>query len=705
MKHVSVRAQHIPTLARTAPRRVLSGLQYYKYTLFTKLSIKQERNDLDKLSKVMFLLLCHITCVIKQVVFYFRADEIDELIASLDEPLMNAERSASGTAGALLRSTARNAVRLLKVYTGCAVATCVLWIVFPIVYRIQNGHFEFNFWIGMRYDDIFKFSAVLLYSFYATNLVAIGNTTMDAFIVTIFDLCRVQLRILRINFNTLVERAAASNDDCYDAALKKLLVDCLVHYGKIIQTCSTLQKIFSVPLLVQFGVTGWILCMAAYNIVRLNVLSVEFASIILFITCILIEIFLYCYHGNEVTVEVCTRDIHIDITYMQHSQMSDRVCESVYSMQWLRAPVSFQRTLIVVMERAKRPLRPVAGLIIPLTLDTFVTVQRDIDKLARVMFLLLCHITSIVKQIVFYGKEAKIDEMVGRFDEPLFNHSSESYKVLMRATAASASRFVVVYSGCAVVTCTLWITFPVMYHLRAQVVEFPFWTNVDYNQSHTMFYAVLAYSYYVTTLVGIANTTMDAFIATVLSQCKTQLQILRINFESLPQRAADLVKCQKGKTYEEMLMKQFVNCLDHYKMITGTVEMLQDIFGTAILIQFGIGGWILCMAAYKIVSLSVLSIEFASMTLFISCILTELFLYCYYGNEVSDESDHVCESIYSMQWLGTPVSFQRSLLVVMERAKRPLRPAAGLVVPLSLDTFVKIIKSSYTFYAVLRQTK
>nr|ARO70248.1 Odorant Receptor 36 [Dendrolimus punctatus] len=41
----------------------------------------------------------------------------------------------------------------------------------------------------------------------------------------------------------------------------------------------------------------------------------------------------------------------------------------------------------------------------------------------------------------------------------------------------------------------------------------------------------------------------------------------------------------------------------------------------------------------------------------------------------------------------------------MARAARPLRPAAGLVVPLSLDTFIKIIKSSYTFYAVLRQTK
>lgn len=31
---------------------------------------------------------------------------------------------------------------------------------------------------------------------------------------------------------------------------------------------------------------------------------------------------------------------------------------------------------------------------------------------------------------------------------------------------------------------------------------------------------------------------------------------------------------------------------------------MQDIFGTAILVQFGIGGWILCMAAYKMIGVS-----------------------------------------------------------------------------------------------------
>lgn len=38
----------------------------------------------------------------------------------------------------------------------------------------------------------------------------------------------------------------------------------------------------------------------------------------------------------------------------------------------------------------------------------------------------------------------------------------------------------------------------------------------------------------------------------------------------------------------------------------------------------------------------VLSFEFASTTLFIACILTELFLYCYYGNEVTVEVRQTC---------------------------------------------------------------
>ncbi|OWR53401.1 putative olfactory receptor [Danaus plexippus plexippus] len=324
-------------------------------------------------------------------------------------------------------------------------------------------------------------------------------------------------------------------------------------------------------------------------------------------------------------------------------------------------------------------------------------------KLSRVMFLLLCHITSIAKQIVFHYDADRIQEMIEGFDDPIYNGESASALSLLRSTTLVARRLERAYAGCAILTCTLWLVFPVLHRLSGNPVHFAFWTGID-TDPPAMFVAVLLYSYYVTTLVGIANTTMDAFIATILFQCKTQLTILRLDFQTLPQRA--LIECQKNDlTYESALIKLFVKCFLHYRRVTETAALLQDIFGTAILVQFGIGGWILCMAAYKLVSLNVLSIEFASMTLFILCILTELFLYCYYGNELTVESELIVRSVYSMRWVSSPLRFQRLLLLLMLRVRRTLRPAAGRVIPLSLDTFVKILKSSYTFYAVLRQTK
>lgn len=48
--------------------------------------VPQERADMDKLARVMFLLLCHVTSIAKQVVFYRNASaaSIDAIITGLD---------------------------------------------------------------------------------------------------------------------------------------------------------------------------------------------------------------------------------------------------------------------------------------------------------------------------------------------------------------------------------------------------------------------------------------------------------------------------------------------------------------------------------------------------------------------------------------------------------------------------------------------
>ncbi|NP_001166611.1 olfactory receptor 59 [Bombyx mori] len=330
--------------------------------------------------------------------------------------------------------------------------------------------------------------------------------------------------------------------------------------------------------------------------------------------------------------------------------------------------------------------------------------RNDMERLSRVLFLMLCHLTCIAKQFVFHSDADKINQLVVGLDDALCNQPVETHRLLLLETSRRAARLLMLYSGCAVSTCILWAVFPLLDQLRGRTVEFAFWIPIDYRHNAFQFAVVLAYAFYSTSLVAVANTTMDAFIATVLYQCTTQLRILRMNFESLPERAYALSR-KTRQDYHTVTHELLVDCLLHYKKITETCNLLEQIFGKAILVQFGVGGWILCMAAYQIVDMEILSIEFASTALFMGCILTELFLYCYYGNEVTVQSGLVSESVYAMSWLSLCPRERRALVVVLERARRPLRPAAGRVVPLTLNTYLKILKSSYSFYAVLRQTK
>ncbi|XP_047985074.1 putative odorant receptor 92a isoform X3 [Leguminivora glycinivorella] len=331
------------------------------------------------------------------------------------------------------------------------------------------------------------------------------------------------------------------------------------------------------------------------------------------------------------------------------------------------------------------------------------------DTLARVMFLLLCHVTSIAKQIVFMVRASRIAKLVQDFDDMAYNPEETTRKNLLIERAQGMSRLGAAYAGTAALTCALWTIFPFLARMGGTRVIFALWVPFAY-YSWPEFLIVLMYTHYVTSLVGIANTTMDAFIAGILGQCKTQLTILKMDFESLAERAHERA-LETGEQVDEAAAALFVRCIKHHHKICDTSREVQAIFGGVVLLQFGIGGWILCMAAYKIVGLSIASLEFVSMVMFLMCILTELFLYCFYGNEVAVESAQVSDAIYGMEWVGPDgvgKEVRQALPFVIccsaGAARRPLRPAA-LFIPLSLETFVTIIKSSYTFYAMLRQTQ
>ncbi|KAM3967135.1 uncharacterized protein ACR2FA_011989 [Aphomia sociella] len=133
-------------------------------------------------------------------------------------------------------------------------------------------------------------------------------------------------------------------------------------------------------------------------------------------------------------------------------------------------------------------------------------------------------------------------------------------------------------------------------------------------------------------------------------------------------------------------------------------DKIQDIFGDAIFYQFLVAGWILCTSAYRMINVNSASMEFVSMIMYIICILIEIFLYCFYGNEITYESEMLTAAVYDMNWLFLSGKHRRTLIIFMERIKRSIRPVAGFILPLSNSTFVSVVRSSYSFYAFLKNS-
>nr|QAB43918.1 olfactory receptor OR39 [Oedaleus asiaticus] len=81
----------------------------------------------------------------------------------------------------------------------------------------------------------------------------------------------------------------------------------------------------------------------------------------------------------------------------------------------------------------------------------------------------------------------------------------------------------------------------------------------------------------------------------------------------------------------------------------------------------------------------------------------ELFLYCWYGNELLSESERLRTSAYACGWEGSGAGFLRSLRVVMARLQRPLCLTAGKFHRISRETFLLLLNGSYSYFALLHQ--
>lgn len=79
-----------------------------------------------------------------------------------------------------------------------------------------------------------------------------------------------------------------------------------------------------------------------------------------------------------------------------------------------------------------------------------------------------------------------------------------------------------------------------------------------------------------------------------------------------------------------------------------------------------------------------------------------VFMVFLHANNLTYESVALADTIYDLNWYEQSESFKKCILLFMIRSQKPIQLKAGIY-PLTLSTFLQLMKASYTYLTVLKQ--
>ncbi|KAK0071879.1 hypothetical protein PV326_000709, partial [Microctonus aethiopoides] len=112
------------------------------------------------------------------------------------------------------------------------------------------------------------------------------------------------------------------------------------------------------------------------------------------------------------------------------------------------------------------------------------------------------------------------------------------------------------------------------------------------------------------------------------------------------------------------------------------------IFASIIFFQFSISTLTLCASAQTLTTLGFMSADFINIMGYTTCIIAQIFVLCWYANEVTLNSLSIRTAVYNMDWYSLSLKTQTNLLLIIARASYPITFTGGPFVTLSLDSFV-----------------
>ncbi|KAL1491473.1 hypothetical protein ABEB36_012068 [Hypothenemus hampei] len=316
---------------------------------------------------------------------------------------------------------------------------------------------------------------------------------------------------------------------------------------------------------------------------------------------------------------------------------------------------------------------------------------QDYQALAMHLSTFSLYIGFSIKIILFqFTKIEPMGSMLRSIEDPIFDEyppALEKYKTKCVRISNGVALFY--FSSVAISI--------LVYLLKPLYTEYTLPITFSHELSfvtHYALYFLQSFCCYYLVMIGISY---DLIVIGLINIATTQLDILREQITNFKPEH------QSEKLMEDEEYKFFSRCIQKHEAILKYVGETEDVFTLIFLAQCLITIFAFCNGLFQLAHNGELfSIEFYFNCSFTFDVLFEMGVPCWFATLLTNKSVEVSDACYNYNWLHSSTKVKKLLLIIQCRGQRPLYITAGKITHLSLQAYLQVLKSGYSYFALMQ---
>ncbi|KAH8238181.1 hypothetical protein KR032_000876 [Drosophila birchii] len=183
----------------------------------------------------------------------------------------------------------------------------------------------------------------------------------------------------------------------------------------------------------------------------------------------------------------------------------------------------------------------------------------------------------------------------------------------------------------------------------------------------------------------------------------TYLILLSVHTKALACRVSRLG--YDSRQAREEVDQRLIGCIRDHQAIVYLFRLLERSLSMTCFLQLFSTVGTQCTICYLMIFEGIGIMRFVNMLFLLVGLTTETLLLCYTSELVAKENDNLRAAVYSCNWLDQSVHFRRMIVLMLVRCQKPLILIAGVVVPVSMKTFLVVCKGTYTMLTLLKEMR